>query len=54
LLRARGPGIALDAVLLAAAVCIGAALYTFFGAGAAWLFAGLALLLAWWALGRTD
>lgn len=47
------PSLALDAIMLIAAVCLGIAVYLFFGAGAAWLYAGLALLLVWWVLGTT-
>lgn len=44
----------LDALVITAAVCLGIAVYTFFGVGAAWLFAGLALLTVWWGLGSPQ
>jgi hypothetical protein len=46
--------LAIDALLLLAAVCVGIAVHSFLGAGATWLYAGLALLGLWYALARPS
>jgi cyanate permease len=49
-MRLAGPAL-LDALLLAAAVCLGVAVHAWLGAAATWAYAGLVLLLIWWAFG---
>lgn len=41
----------LDILLAIAAVCLGIGIYKSFGAGPAWLYGGLILLVIWYVMG---
>jgi len=45
--------VAVDAVVLAAVICLGVGIYQVLGEASAWFYAGLALLVVWWAIGHT-